>query len=232
VSETGNKPGNQEDGGEPRAEAKPEAKAEAKTDNKTERGTDTGRKRCFLAVNLSLAVTRKIAETTELLRRSAKEAGVPVTWVPPANLHVTLKFLGSVREDSIEAVRGVARDTAAAQPVFEVRAQGAGAFPSQAKARVVWIGVRGADPLVRMAGHLDDKLGQMGFEKEARAFHPHVTVGRVKEGASSNLEKLLAPLDGKDFGTSMVSELVLYESRLHRTGSEYVALARLPLGSK
>jgi len=70
---------------------------------------------------------------------------------------------------------------------------------------------------------------ELGFDKEERAFHPHVTVGRVKEsrGSASDPWKSDAQL-----GSSLLNEIVVYESRTRSAGAEYVARARVPLGDK
>jgi 2'-5' RNA ligase len=185
------------------------------------------KKRLFLAVNLGVAPTRKIADAVTKMRAAAEKRGLRVGWVPPANLHVTLKFLGWSTADVVAAVRDRVHAAASGRRAFEVAARGAGGFPSDGNARVLWVGV--SDPsgtLVEIAGALDGTLAELGFAREERSFHPHVTVGRVKDGRGT--EDVLAPWRRTEFGTSLVREIVLYESHMKASGSEYVAQFREP----
>src|SRR5262249_24813321 len=186
------------------------------------------KKRLFLAVNLAMAPTRKIADAVAKMRAAAEKRGLRVGWVPPANLHVTMKFLGWASADVIDAVRDQVRAVLAGRRAFEVAARGAGGFPSDGNARILWVGVHDASgTLAEGAAGLDGGLVGLGFARENRDFHAHVTVGRVKDGRRT--EDLVAPWRRTEFGTSPVREIVLYESHMKASGSEYVAQFREPL---
>jgi 2'-5' RNA ligase len=186
--------------------------------------------RAFLAANFSIAVTRRIAEEVAAHREPVAQAGLRVAWVPPANLHLTLKFLGSVREESLEAVAGALLRLPPRAPI-DLRAHGLGAFPSVEAPRVLWVGVSandGSDTLAQLAREVESAMTELGFAKEERPFHPHVTVGRVKErGPGWEAVRWTSQVD---LGASTVSELVLYESKTLHDGAEYVARARIPFG--
>jgi RNA 2',3'-cyclic 3'-phosphodiesterase len=146
--------------------------------------------RLFVAVNLPEDERRAAHEAAAPLR----DAGLPVKWVPPASLHVTLKFLGEVAEDR-EAAIGAALDAAvaAARP-FAVGLGGAGAFPGVARPRVIWLGVE-AHPALELLSHdVERALEPFGFEAELRPFRPHVTLGRVRPGARPGAFAALEPL--------------------------------------
>ena len=98
--------------------------------------------RIFLALNFSVAVTRKIAEEVARLQPPMTEAGFRVAWVPAANLHVTLRFIGSIEESLVEGVTGACRRVAAGHAPIEAKAGGVGAFPSLQKPTVLWVGVQ------------------------------------------------------------------------------------------
>jgi 2'-5' RNA ligase len=186
--------------------------------------------RIFLALNFSVAVTRKIAEEVERLKPAMHEAGYRVAWVPAANLHLTLRFIGSIGEELVEGVTGACRRVAARHPVHEARAAGVGAFPSVDKPGVLWAGVDASAPLSALQRDVEAAMVELGFDKEERAYHPHVTVGRIKEsrgGSAAELWKSNAVM-----GSSPLSEIVVYESRTRSAGAEYVARARVPLGNK
>jgi 2'-5' RNA ligase len=184
------------------------------------------KKRLFLAADLAIGVTRKIAEASARMRQVAERRGMRVSWVPAKNLHVTLKFLGWASAEAVVGIRDRVQAVVAARRPFEVVARGAGAYPSESAARVLWVGV--SDPsngLTEIATGLEAELETLGFERERRPFVPHVTVGRVKEGKGA--EEILAPHRQAELGSTLFREVVLYESTMSSAGSEYTALARL-----
>jgi len=184
------------------------------------------KKRLFLAVNLGVGTTRKIADAIVKMRATAERRGIRVGWVPPANLHVTLKFLGWSSPDVIHAVRDRVVVAMGGMKGFELQARGAGGFPGDGSARVLWVGLN--DPsgvLAPLAERIDGQMAELGYARETRPFQPHITVGRVKEGRGT--EEVLAPWKQTDFGSSRIREVVLYESFTKSTGSEYMAQFRV-----
>ncbi len=185
--------------------------------------------RIFLALSFSVAVTRKIAEEVARLQQPMADAGFRVAWVPAANLHITLRFIGSVEETLIEGITGACKRVAARHAPIEAKAGGVGAFPSLQKPNVLWVGVQAPPALSALQRDVEAAMVELGFDKEERAYHPHVTVGRVKEarGPAADIWKSDAAL-----GSSLLQEIVVYESKTRSTGAEYVARARVALGDK
>jgi len=185
--------------------------------------------RIFLALNFSVAVTRKIAEEVERHKAPMGDAGFRVAWVPAANLHLTLRFLGSIGEELVEGVAGACQRVAARHQPFEAKAVGLGAFPSAQKPNILWVGVEAPPALAALQREIEGAMVELGFEKEERAYHPHVTVGRVKEHRDSAAE--LWKSDAL-VGASTFTEIVVYESKTRSAGAEYIARARVALGAK
>jgi 2'-5' RNA ligase len=185
--------------------------------------------RIFLALNFSVAVTRKIAEEVERKKGPMAEAGFKVAWVPAANLHLTLRFLGSIDEELVEGVVGACKKVAAQHGPIEARAVGLGAFPSLERPSVLWVGVDAPPALSALQEAVEAAMVELGFDKEQRAYHPHVTVGRVKHGRGTAAELWTGTVD---CGFCPLNEIVVYESRTRSAGAEYVARARVPLGVK
>src|SRR5262249_45155090 len=155
----------------------------------------------------SVAATRKVADMIERMRPGATQRGLRVGWIAPANLHLTLKFLGWTNADAIAALTDRVRAGVEARKGFELGARGVGAFPTEVSARVLWVAVQ--DPsgaLAKLAADIDLWMGELGFERETRAYAPHLTIGRVKEGKGA--DELLAPYRSVDFGNSLVREVV------------------------
>lgn len=192
--------------------------------------------RAFLAVNLDVAATRRAADVQQKLRVACDAASWKVAWVAPPNMHVTLKFFGDIDDTLAEPIRAALASIVAKRRPLRVHAQGVGAFPTSGPPRVLWLGLShgGVDggpsrALAELAAEIETALGEIGFARESRAFHPHLTLGRVKH-APREPGETLQPLARADAGDATVTEVVLYRSDLSRRGAEYTALARLPLG--
>jgi 2'-5' RNA ligase len=147
-------------------------------------------------------------------------------WVRPEKLHFTLKFLGETPEERLAAISEAMSRVASSQPASPVRIRSAGVFPSERRARVLWLDTEDdAGLLARLAAHLEEALEELGFPRERRAFVPHLTLARVEARMPPGL---LDSLRGREFGTFLPEELVLFESLLSAAGA-YVPLARAPL---
>ncbi len=134
--------------------------------------------RTFVALRLPAEVRRAIGELEDRIH----VPGVRVKWVEPENFHLTLKFLGDVAGDRLEAVFGAVEKGCEGRRAFEISLEGVGAFPDLKRPRVVWVGVhRGREEVARLASSIDDSLAEAGFAREDRPFKAHATVGRVKD---------------------------------------------------
>jgi len=186
--------------------------------------------RSFLAVKLDLAAVRAIAEEQRQLKQSCEEARVRVRWVPPPNMHVTIRFLGGITEPMISAVKDALEPMTRSFAPFEVESIGLGAFPDAERARVVWSGVRcESGELERLYTKVSQLLERTGFPEEKRPFKSHVTIGRVKGSSSTGLADCLAEGADREQGKSTIRDLICYRSDLQPTGADYHALWRLPL---
>ncbi len=131
--------------------------------------------RTFVAIFPPLEARKELLRTARNLNVKGE-----VRWTKPENVHLTLKFLGEVPEESLTDIGGVLREVAARHETFEIEADGFGAFPSAEKARVLWAGVgEDAARLRTLAGEVEDALEPLGFEREDRVFTPHITLGRA-----------------------------------------------------
>jgi 2'-5' RNA ligase len=153
-----------------------------------------------------------------------------VAWVGRDNFHLTLKFLGNVDPGRLEGIVAALGSAAAGCGPFELSVAGLGAFPSPTRPRVLWAGLdEGATEAARLAERVDGALAQLGFERETRAFSPHVTLGRVREPRRQ--PGLAEVLRGGGFGRQHVDRLSLMQSTLSPRGARYTELAALPLST-
>jgi RNA 2',3'-cyclic 3'-phosphodiesterase len=189
--------------------------------------------RTFVAVEMDEAIRRAAARWIEEFRTAAAD----VNWVKPQNMHLTVKFLGDVASDKIPQVCDtVARAVADIQP-FELEIRGVGAFPNVKRPRNVWLGVgAGEERLADLAERIDAALKKIGFPREARGFHGHLTLGRIRHPSPglSTLARLLPSngTAGVAAGVVAVEEVVVFSSQLSRAGPTYEALSRAPLSGK
>ena len=179
--------------------------------------------RAFIAVDLA-----PLPALDAFLRELASMKGLKP--VDPTNLHVTLKFLGDTDDSLIPRIESAMRSSCEGIPPFEVEVMGSGVFPPKGSARVVWVGLKGAEPLATIASRLERSLEPLGFAPEGRAFRPHLTLARVKDpSASSRARDLAASYEPARFGAKGVSEVQLKKSVLRPQGPEYSTVVSVPL---
>ena len=181
------------------------------------------RHRLFIAVDPAPEVSARAGRIAARLRN----AGIEAAWVNSTQLHLTLHFLGDAVDDADLHRICVAMDEAASTvPAFRIAFGGVGVFPDLRRPRVVWLGVRtGAAELGRLHDALAARLEPLGFPPEARGFHPHLTLARLRGGpGAASAAVIAAALDAcpdVDAGETAIERVCLYESRLAPTGAEH-----------
>jgi len=185
--------------------------------------TDEPAMRLFIAVDVPQAVVLAVDAAIEPWR----EAFPNVRWVPPANWHITLKFLGAVPADRVTWVEESVGGIASAHRRATVGVHGLGAFASVERARVLWAGVddpeAGLDELVT---DLETGLAPE-FPKEMRRFHPHLTVARSEPPV--RLPPTFADTSLAT-GSFSIGNVVLYRSRPQGGATKYEPLRSFTLG--
>ena len=187
--------------------------------------------RSFIAIELP-------EEVKAGLRRIQTELKLPghtfVKWVATESVHLTLKFLGNIPPQKVAEITGVMEQASQGIGPFQLEVTEVGAFPNLRQPRVLWVGIKGdIDKLIAWQQHLDNGLVPLGFAKEARAFTPHLTLARLREGCS--------PEDRRNFGEMVaktpidvsykfnVNSLNLMKSQLLPGGAVYNRLAEVKL---
>ena len=175
--------------------------------------------RAFVALPLPDGVHREVAALIPRLTPSLPG----LRFVRDDSVHVTLRFLGWTRSDTLARLEAPLAAAAAACPPFEMAIRGLGMFPDRGGPRVLWLGLHLPSPALVLQLACEDAAVAAGFEPEARAFHPHLTLGRWRDRVR---RPALPPVD---LGSARVSELVLYRSDIRPAGSVYAPLAVFPL---
>jgi 2'-5' RNA ligase len=183
--------------------------------------------RSFFAIELSA----EIATGVRRIQGALKEREGGVRWVRPEGIHLTLKFLGEVEPDRIEAIVKKAGEVVQGVRPFTVEIRGGGGFPSAKNPRVIWIGVEEpSGRLTQLQSRVEAGMAELGFTQEKRRYTPHLTVGRVRSGKGrKTVVQALDAIRASDLGKMEVREVILFRSHLKPTGAEYTKLGSFPL---
>jgi len=186
--------------------------------------------RCFIAIDIDDTIRDAVADLQRRMQQQVRLEKRDCTWVRPAVMHLTLKFLGEIKDtDSVEVCK-ITESVAGRHNAFELDIEGVGHFGGRT-ARVLWIGTGGgSEALCSLQQDLEGQLDSVGFAAEARKFSGHLTLCRTKK-PKAGIELVQAGEAYKDYkiGSVFVDELIVYQSRLTPDGPVYTALGRYKL---
>jgi 2'-5' RNA ligase len=188
--------------------------------------------RSFIAIELPEEAKRGLARLRKVLEKDEHKF---VKWVDPGGIHLTLKFLGNIPSNRVTEITEAIEEVEQGISPFHLEISGLGAFPSLKQVRVLWVGIGGElDRLSRLQQNIDSALADLGFAKEERSFVPHLTLARIRQGAS--------PLEKRSFGELVgstifedkyhikVEAISLMRSQLTPAGAIYTCLSKVGLG--
>jgi 2'-5' RNA ligase len=145
--------------------------------------------------------------------------------------HITLKFLGDVPEERLKEISEALERELSGAHGGKIVLQGLGAFPSNERPRVLWVGVaEGSQVLSDLNQRVERALTALGFPREDRPFHPHVTLARLKDPRrQQDARDAIAAHSNEVFGAGEMRSVLLKESRLSRSGAQHLTLLAIPL---
>lgn len=182
--------------------------------------------RLFVAIELSPAVRKALVD----LQRRLGAHGSIVRWVPAEQLHLTVKFLGEVDDRQVAAVGNAVTDCGTQLGPFTMGTAGAGCFPPRGNVRVVWGGVTDSDGrLSALVERVEAAMESLGFARERRPFSPHITVGRVREGAATDALRSALGAASLASAEQEVAGMTLMSSVLSPRGPTYTPVCRARL---
>jgi 2'-5' RNA ligase len=156
--------------------------------------------------------------------------------VAQESIHLTLKFLGSIKADAVPDVTRVMAEAVLDTPPFVLRVHGLGAFPNRQRPQVLWAGVAGdLALLIRLQQRLDAGLARLGFTPESRPFTGHLTLARIRdETPPAEREALGGLVSATSFSGSefTVASISLIRSDLRTEGPLYTRIAAAALASR
>jgi RNA 2',3'-cyclic 3'-phosphodiesterase len=175
--------------------------------------------RLFVALNFLPQVRQALWQATTPLR----DLGLPVKWVRDDGVHLTLKFLGEVPAERDQELRDALTRAASGARALTLAIGGFGVFPDFNRPRVVWVGIAPEPALELLQHQVEREYASLGFPTEARAFRPHLTLGRAAREARARdfagLEAALGQLRYEE--TVVVGALDLMQSTLQSGGAVY-----------
>lgn len=190
--------------------------------------------RAFIAIDLPQPIQDSIKKETARLQKILGEQ--IIRWTPIHNIHLTLKFLGNIPDSHVDFLKQILLKVADSHSGFDLQIQSIGSFPDTSTRlstslklpRVIWLGVQSSAGLMSVQKNVEEAVTKLGYEKEARKFSPHLTLGRVKQNIHSNdLQKILETLTNFQLGKidpARVDSVHLYQSDLNTEGSVYTKL--------
>lgn len=182
--------------------------------------------RTFICIEIPPSVKSRLEE----LQRALRQPDAQISWVKPANIHLTIKFLGETAAAKIDTVRRAVERATESVRAFEIEVGGAGCFPAPRNPRVLWVGLsRVPEVLSQLHARLEGELARHGFPRESKRFAPHLTIGRARNPnrARPTAEALIA----RGFApiAFQASEIIVMRSDLSPSGSIYTPQAVINL---
>lgn len=187
--------------------------------------------RSFIAVELPGELKQALTQ----LQGKFKSAGsLPVRWVDPNNIHLTLKFLGDVDVAITGRITLALEEAVRGTPPFNIEASGLGVFPNMNRIQIIWVGLHGdLEKLGQLQKRIEASLKPLGFPPEGRPFTPHLTIARVRDFARpeerQKLGQLISATSFEDKYRISVNAIHLIKSQLTREGPIYTKISTITL---
>ncbi len=184
--------------------------------------------RSFIAIEVPESLQDRMGE----LQRELKKFESDIKWVKPWNIHLTLKFLGTVPKEMIEKVSLAVSPVIQQAVPFDLRLYGLGSFPSSRSPRVIWVGMnQGWEPISSLLEAIEKETAALSFPSERRPFKPHLTIGRVRSlKGGGELARAIEGRQKVEIGAFRAKEVILFQSKLTPAGAIYTKLNAFPMG--
>ena len=191
--------------------------------------------RIFIAINLP----EKIKTELENLEKEIANLFPPevsrgmIRWVKKENLHLTLLFIGAVKDEEIPQISQIVKKITQTQKPFSLRFEKlCYGPPKKMPPRLIWLDLEKKPELLTLAEKLKKGVGDSGILKkiEKREFSPHITLGRIRTWQWRKIEPEERPEIEREISLDFeVKSIEVMESILKRTGAEYRVLESVKL---
>ena len=186
--------------------------------------------RVFIAIDIDEAVRKKLADLQSELQSKIDIKKSDAKWVSPDNIHLTLKFLGEIKDAQLVDLCNITKEVAGRHKNFEVEFETVGYFGGRS-ARVLWVGAgQSCSQLLALQQDLEGQLAEAGWPRENRKFSGHLTLCRVRNSkAGFKLAQLTEEYKDFKLGTTPADSVCVYHSQLTSTGPIYTVLGNYEL---
>lgn len=186
--------------------------------------------RVFIAIDIDEQIRKALGRLQDELRGKADIKKSDAKWVNPQNIHLTLKFLGEIKDEQVAEVCNITRDVAGRHESFDLDVESVGHFGGKS-AKVLWVGMgQNCDKLLQLQQDLEQQLDSAGWPMENRKFSGHLTLCRIRSArAGDNLAQLARQYKDFKLGTMPADSVTVYQSQLKPQGPIYTVLGRYEL---
>ena len=192
-----------------------------------------------MRIFVALDIPQEVRAALDALITRLRPVSRAVRWTRIEGVHVTLKFIGEVQPEKVEAIEASLAKIRFPGPTgagslwsppkcIQMKFRGVGFFPNERRPSVFWAGVEVGAELGALASAVETSLQPLGIAKEHRAFSPHLTLARFKSTDGSALNRLHEAISAAgplEFGAGIAKDFHLYQSILKPGGAEYTRLA-------
>jgi len=186
--------------------------------------------RCFIAIDIDDQIRKALASLQDELQGKADIKKSDAKWVNPETIHLTLKFLGEIKDEQVVDVCNITGDVASRHEAFELDVESVGHFGGRS-ARILWVGTgQNSDKLLQLQEDLEQQLDLAGWPRETRKFSGHLTLCRIRN-ARAGIKLAQMAREYKDFklGTMPADSVSVYQSQLAPKGPIYTVLGNYRL---
>lgn len=186
--------------------------------------------RTFIAIDFDEQIKRQLSA----LQVKLKPRCGSLKWVDPRQMHLTLKFLGEIKESQVATIRQALDELAAQCRPINVVVEELGTFPPRGAVKVLWVGIKDAGgELAKCQARCEDLIEPLGFPRENRPFSPHLTLARTRDDSNSNqIRTALQQEPPFQAGSQTISGVTFYQSTLTPRGPIYDAMSRHQFAAK
>ena len=182
--------------------------------------------RVFIAIDIDENNRAALGNLQQQLQSKVDIKKGDAKWVKPENIHLTLKFLGEIRDEQVVDVCNIVKEVAGRHNSFELAIESVGHFGGRS-ARILWVGAgKGRENLLQLQKDLEQQLASAGWPPEKRAYSGHLTLCRVRNPkAGFKLAQIAGEYRDFKLGIMPADSVSVYQSQLTPTGPVYTVLS-------
>ncbi len=186
--------------------------------------------RVFIAIDIDEQIRKDLGRLQNEMRSKVDIKKGDVKWVNTDVMHLTLKFLGEIKDVEAVDVCNITQEVASRHKNFELEVETVGYFGGRS-ARVLWVGTgQNCENLLQLQSDLEQELASAGWPKETRKFAGHLTLCRVRNTkAGFKLAQMTEEYKDLRLGTVLADSVSVYQSQLTPKGPIYTVLGNYKL---